>query len=163
MSRLFSEVDWVVVPSVWWENSPLVIQEAFLHQRPVICSNIGGMAEKVTDGVNGLHFRTGDPLNLAETIRRAVTTRGLWKKLVAGIPEVCRVEDEVDELSGLYSHLIDEKAIGTLAAPAVKLDDVGNGVNVMPNGIRFPIISNGDMGRSATLEALEPTALEASK
>ena len=42
-----SEIDWVVVPSRWWENSPLVIQEAFMHGRPVICSGIGGMAEKV--------------------------------------------------------------------------------------------------------------------
>ena len=53
-------------PSIWWENSPLVIQEAFQHGRPVICSDIGGMAEKVTDGVNGLHFRAGDPDSLAE-------------------------------------------------------------------------------------------------
>ena len=60
LPRLMAEVDWVVVPSLWWENSPLVIQEAFLHGRPVICSDIGGMAEKVTDGVNGLHFRAGD-------------------------------------------------------------------------------------------------------
>ena len=53
---LMREVDWVVVPSRWWENSPLVIQEAFMQRRPVICSGIGGMAEKVTHGVNGLHF-----------------------------------------------------------------------------------------------------------
>ena len=50
-----------VVPSLWWENSPLVIQEAFHFGRPVICSDIGGMAEKVTDGVNGLHFRPATP------------------------------------------------------------------------------------------------------
>ena len=55
-----AEIDWVVVPSIWWENSPLVIQEAFLHGRPVICSDIGGMAEKVRHGVDGLHFRVGD-------------------------------------------------------------------------------------------------------
>ena len=48
-----ARADYVVVPSIWWENSPLVIQEAFLHRRPVICSDIGGMAEKVTDGVEG--------------------------------------------------------------------------------------------------------------
>jgi glycosyltransferase involved in cell wall biosynthesis len=57
LPRLMAEVDWVVVPSIWWENSPLVIQEAYQHGRPVICSDIGGMAEKVTHGVNGLHFR----------------------------------------------------------------------------------------------------------
>ena len=48
LPRLMSEIDWVLVPSVWWENSPLVIQEAFQHGRPVICSDIGGMAEQVS-------------------------------------------------------------------------------------------------------------------
>jgi glycosyltransferase involved in cell wall biosynthesis len=61
LGSLMENVDWVIVPSRWWENSPLVIQEAFMHGRPVICSDIGGMAEKVTDGVDGLHFRAGDP------------------------------------------------------------------------------------------------------
>ncbi len=50
-------IDWMIMPSIWWENSPIVIQEAFFHGRPIICSNIGGMAEKIADGVNGLHFR----------------------------------------------------------------------------------------------------------
>src|SRR6185436_12596375 len=81
LPRLMAAVDWVVVPSIWWENSPLVIQEAFHHGRPVICSGIGGMAEKVTDGVNGLHFRRGDPASLAATIRRAATSPGLWETL----------------------------------------------------------------------------------
>ena len=76
LPRLMAEVDWVVVPSRWWENSPLVIQEAFLHERPVICSDIGGMAEKVTDGVNGLHFRAGDARSLARVLERAITTPG---------------------------------------------------------------------------------------
>ena len=47
--------NYVVVPSIWWENSPVVIQEAYAARRPVICSGIGGMAEKVIDGVTGLH------------------------------------------------------------------------------------------------------------
>ncbi|HEY3186735.1 MAG TPA: glycosyltransferase, partial [Solirubrobacteraceae bacterium] len=71
VTRLMADVDWVVVPSIWWENSPIVIQEALLHGRPVICSDIGGMAEKVTAGVNGLHFRVRDAASLARTIQHA--------------------------------------------------------------------------------------------
>jgi glycosyltransferase involved in cell wall biosynthesis len=78
-------VDWVVVPSIWWENAPLVIQEAHLHRRPVITSSIGGMAELVQDGVNGLHARPDDPLDLARVMRRAVEERGLWDRLVLQI------------------------------------------------------------------------------
>jgi glycosyltransferase involved in cell wall biosynthesis len=108
LPALLADIDWVVVPSIWWENSPLVIQEAFLHGRPVICSNIGGMAEKVTDGVNGLHFRVGDPTSLAETIHRAVATPGLWDQLQAGIGQVFPMDEHVANLSGIYRALLDQ-------------------------------------------------------
>jgi glycosyltransferase involved in cell wall biosynthesis len=60
----------VLVPSIWWENSPLVIQEALLNRRPVICSDIGGMAEKVRDGLDGFHFRAGSAHALAALLKR---------------------------------------------------------------------------------------------
>ena len=76
--------DWVVLPSIWWENSPVVIQEAFQHGRPVICSALGGLKEKVVDGRDGMHFRRGDANDLARVLEAAVTT-DLWETLVAGI------------------------------------------------------------------------------
>lgn len=106
---LMNNIDWVVVPSIWWENSPLVIQEAFQHGRPVICSDIGGMAEKVTDGVNGLHFRVGNPASLAQTIRRAVNSPGLWDRLRQGIPKVHRMDEHMAVLSDIYWSLINLK------------------------------------------------------
>lgn len=78
-------VDWVVVPSIWWENSPMVIQEAFVHGRPLLVSDIGGMAEKVRDGVDGLHVQAGNPLHWAERMAWACRTREEWSRLVAGI------------------------------------------------------------------------------
>ena len=72
-TALMGEVDYVVVPSVWWENAPLVIQEAFLSGRPVIASNIGGMQEKVQDGENGLHFEVGNSRDLAKKLELAIT------------------------------------------------------------------------------------------
>ena len=78
-------VQWVVVPSIWWENAPLVIQEAFQHRRPVIASGIGGMAEMVKDGVNGLHVQPDDPIDLARVMRRAIEEAGLHKQLMQGI------------------------------------------------------------------------------
>lgn len=106
LPALMAEVDWVIVPSVWWENSPLVIQEAFAAGRPVICSDIGGMAEKVTAGVDGLHFRAGDPAALADTIRTAVATPGLWKKLRAGIKPVHAMDSHLNTLTGWYRELL---------------------------------------------------------
>jgi glycosyltransferase involved in cell wall biosynthesis len=56
------------VPSVWWENSPVVIQEARRAGTPLIVSDIGGMAEKTEPGVDGLHFRRGSPVDLARAM-----------------------------------------------------------------------------------------------
>lgn len=57
---------WIIIPSVWWENSPVVIQEARAAGTPMIASDIGGMAEK-TEGW-GIQFRVADPAALASAI-----------------------------------------------------------------------------------------------
>lgn len=105
LRALIGAVDWVVVPSIWWENAPLVIQEAFLHRRPVICSDIGGMAEAVRDGQDGLHFRVGDPVDLARTMRRAIDEPGLWERLSGGIAPVPTMVDSAGEHLALYQSL----------------------------------------------------------
>lgn len=106
LPQLMADVDCVVVPSNWWENAPLVILEAFRHGRPVICSGIGGMAELVVDGVNGLHFRAGDPASLAAAMRRLIREEGLYRKLVAGIPDVPRLTKAAASHIKLYSELL---------------------------------------------------------
>jgi glycosyltransferase involved in cell wall biosynthesis len=106
LPRLMEQVDWVVVPSVWWENAPLVIQEAFAHRRPVICSDVGGMAERVTDDVDGLHVPVGDPRSLAAALRRAATEPGLWDRLHAGIGGVRTMDDHVAALTDLYDEVL---------------------------------------------------------
>jgi glycosyltransferase involved in cell wall biosynthesis len=106
LPELMADIDWVVVPSIWWENSPLVIQEAYLHRRPVICSNVGGMAEKVRDGLSGLHFQVRDPQSLARVMRRAAQTPGLWQQLCQGVPAVHDMKDHVANLTALYHRLL---------------------------------------------------------
>jgi glycosyltransferase involved in cell wall biosynthesis len=106
---LMADVDWVLVPSTWWENAPLAILEAFRNKRPVICSNIGGMAELVADGVNGLHFRAGDVASLARTMRRAVEEDGLWSRLASGIRPVPTLSDAAQRHMELYSALLERR------------------------------------------------------
>jgi glycosyltransferase involved in cell wall biosynthesis len=115
LPRLMESVDWVVVPSIWWENSPLVIQEAFLHGRPVICSDIGGMAEKVDDDVNGLHFRAGDPRSLAAVLRSAVADPRLAQRLRAGIRPIFDMEEHVANVTALYDELTARRAMEVAA------------------------------------------------
>lgn len=81
VGALMRQADWIVVPSVWWENAPLVVLEAQAAGRPVICSGVGGMAELVEDGVTGLHVPPGDSRSLAETMRVAAADPELWAHL----------------------------------------------------------------------------------
>ncbi len=75
VDELMQQVDLVVVPSIWWENSPVVIQEAIRNRRPIVCSDIGGMAEKVRNGLDGWHIPVNDPASLAAVLGRLATHR----------------------------------------------------------------------------------------
>jgi glycosyltransferase involved in cell wall biosynthesis len=114
LPKLMADLHWVVVPSIWWENSPLVIQEAFFHRRPIICSDVGGMAEKVRDGIDGIHFRVGDAFSLAKAIEAAVTNPKLWSRLRDGIREPYAMDAHVARLLDVYGALIDERRGATV-------------------------------------------------
>lgn len=83
LSEVYAEIDVLVVPSVWYENSPITIHEAFLTETPVLASDLGGMAEFVRDGVDGLRFRAGDAEDLARCMGRLVTEGGLLARLAS--------------------------------------------------------------------------------
>ncbi|MGQ9368806.1 glycosyltransferase family 4 protein [Azospirillum sp. ST 5-10] len=99
---LMGRVDWVVMPSVWWENAPLVIEEAFAHKRPVLCSGVGGMAERVADGAAGLHFAPGSAQDLAAVMARALDEPGLWDRLAAGVPPTVGIAEAARRHRILY-------------------------------------------------------------
>jgi GT2 family glycosyltransferase/glycosyltransferase involved in cell wall biosynthesis len=94
--------DVLVVPSIWPENSPLVIHEAFLAGRPVVASRIGGIPELVVDGRNGLLFEAGDVDGLRRALERLLAEPGLLDTLRAGIPGVRSIEDDVRTARELY-------------------------------------------------------------
>jgi glycosyltransferase involved in cell wall biosynthesis len=66
---LMSSIDLVLVPSIWWENSPLVIQEALTAGVSVLCSNIGGMVEKACSEDNVQSFPVGNASVLVSELR----------------------------------------------------------------------------------------------
>ncbi len=65
------DCDWVVIPSIWWENSPVVIQEAIHFGRPLIGSNIGGMKEKI-ENIAGITFEARSANALAQAMVKAI-------------------------------------------------------------------------------------------
>ena len=67
------------------------------------------MAEKVSDGVNGLHFRAGDAQSLATVMSHAATAPALWENLRVGITPVTSMEAHVDALDGLYRSILEDR------------------------------------------------------
>jgi len=76
-----ANVDWVVVPSIWWENSPMVIQEAFVYGRPLIASSIGGMIEKINNETFGLTFSPNNKKHLQTILEKSISEDSLWDRL----------------------------------------------------------------------------------
>ncbi len=106
LGNVLAQLDVLVTPSVWHENNPRVIQEAFAGKTPVIASDVGGIAEFVQHGVNGLLFERGNAADLAGQIRRIVTEPGLLERLQAGIPPVRTMDEEMDEIEQIYQRLV---------------------------------------------------------
>ncbi|QNA46477.1 glycosyltransferase [Lacibacter sediminis] len=77
---VFSKVDCIVVPSIWAENSPLVIHEAQACKIPVITADFGGMKEYVHHQVNGLLFEHRNTNSLAEQMKFAIENPHLLKE-----------------------------------------------------------------------------------
>jgi hypothetical protein len=104
IAAVHERIDALVVPSVWYENSPITIHEAFLLGTPVITSDIGGMAELVRDGVDGLHFKVGDPASLARTVVRLLDEPGLLERVSRGRGVKTMAED-AREMEARYRQL----------------------------------------------------------
>jgi glycosyltransferase involved in cell wall biosynthesis len=108
ISNILSEIDVLIVPSIWYENAPLTIQEAFMASIPVIASNMGGMKELVCEGKNGLMFRPGDSNDLAKKMQLIIDQPDLIGKLQKDTGSVMPIGTHVKKMRKLYSSLIQE-------------------------------------------------------
>ena len=118
MTSIFQDVDVLVVASTWIENAPFIIREAFAAGVPVVASNLGGMAEMVRDGVDGLLFPAGDAGALADVLRRMVADPALLDALRAGIVRPLSIEEDADSLRTIYRQLTGSRSRRSPAAAA---------------------------------------------
>lgn len=109
VADLMARVDAVLVPSIWWENSPLVIQEALAQGCPVICSDIGGMKEKVQPGRDGFHFRAGSAAALAELLTRLAADRSLLDSMRSTVTVPPTVRETAERTLACYGALLQKK------------------------------------------------------
>ena len=100
--------DLVAVPSLGLETGPLVVLEAFAAGTPVIGSNLGGIAELVADGLNGVLLPPGDATAWSRAIADLAGDRAKLERLRAGISPPRTMAAAVEDMGNLYRALLDE-------------------------------------------------------
>ena len=103
--QIYSQIDVLVVPSLWPENSPLVIHEAFMAGVPVVGARMGGIVDLITDQVNGLLYDASSPAALAAALRQLIDDPGRVTALAAAAPPVKTVQQDASEWDGVYERL----------------------------------------------------------
>jgi glycosyltransferase involved in cell wall biosynthesis len=110
VAGILHQTDVVVVPSLWYENSPITIMEALTTGTPVITTNIGGMPELVKHNVNGLLFAVGDVGDLARQLQRMLDEPSLVTGLAANAQPVRMIDDEMIQILSLYERVVGDYA-----------------------------------------------------
>jgi glycosyltransferase involved in cell wall biosynthesis len=109
IGEVLAGLDVLVVPSRWYENTPLVVYSAFAAGVPVVATDLGGLSEVVEHGKNGLLFKLDSADDLSDNLRRLLAEPDLLERLRAGTGPVKRLEDYVKELEELYTGLVERK------------------------------------------------------
>jgi glycosyltransferase involved in cell wall biosynthesis len=105
VGEVLADSDVMVVPSLWYENSPVVIQEARAAGVPVVASGHGALAEKVRHDVDGLLFPPGDVAALRQALWRLADEPDLLPRLRRNIPPAMDMDQHVQELEDIYRRL----------------------------------------------------------
>lgn len=105
ISDIFKEIDVLIFPSIWHENSPLVLHEAILSKTPVIASDIGGVKELI-NCYNGILFNVGDVKGLQEKMQYIIDKPENIERLKNDTPKVKSIKDNAKELEEIYSSIL---------------------------------------------------------
>ena len=101
----FQAADWLLIPSLWYENAPVVIIEAAAYGLGVIGSNIGAIPEFVTHEKTGLLFEAGNAESLASAIEKAVYDAQILPNLAENTQQIlatASIENMVENYESAY-------------------------------------------------------------
>lgn len=107
LRKVYENMDVLIFPSIWEENSPLVVRESLMTGTPVIASNLGGIPEIIEDKINGLLFDPDIKGDLAEKMTELICNRNLLRDLIRGAKEtmVVDIDKHAEEIVNLYANL----------------------------------------------------------
>ena len=103
IAKVFECIDVLVVPSLWYENTPLVIYSAQAARCPVVASDLPGLSAAIKHDENGLLFESGCSADLEKKLARLVTEQGLLQRLSANSRTPKSTEVHVDELLAVWN------------------------------------------------------------
>lgn len=103
ISRVFDELDVLIVPSTWPENTPLIVYSAQAARCPVVASNVPGIAEAIRPGVDGLLFEKGNHHDLALCLQRLISEPDLVEQLSANTVPPRSTSDYVNNLLRIWN------------------------------------------------------------
>ena len=86
--RVFQTATALLIPSLWYENAPVIIVKAAAYGIGVVGSRIGAIPEFIRHGETGLLFEPGDPAGLAAALRRIATEPALRLRFAGNAPRV---------------------------------------------------------------------------
>jgi glycosyltransferase involved in cell wall biosynthesis len=101
----YAGLDLLVVPSLWLENSPLVIHEAFMAGVPVVAARIGGIPDLVHDGRNGLLYDPEREPSLRALLADLIANPSRLRELAAAAPAVKSIEQDAREWDAVYAEV----------------------------------------------------------
>jgi glycosyltransferase involved in cell wall biosynthesis len=97
--------DLLVVPSLWYENAPMVILEAIAVHTPLLVSGLGGMPEMVVPGVSGFHFRPGDAAELATRLGELLRDPAPLARLFPAHERQRTFAHTLDDIEAIYAEV----------------------------------------------------------
>lgn len=95
-------LDVLVVPSLWYENTPLVIYSAQASGCPVVASELPGISGVIKNKINGLLFETGNTQALTSKLKQLLNNTELLQKLSENSKQPKSTRDYVEELLSLW-------------------------------------------------------------
>jgi len=113
LGDVLSTLDVVVVPSLWYENTPFAALEARMMGLPVVASDLGGIGESIADGEDGFLFPAGDSGALAAVLGRVLDDPARLRAM--GRAGGRTLSDNVADFIALYAELLSGR--GSRQAP----------------------------------------------
>jgi|GEM_PF-1641380 len=111
LPKLLKNIHLILIPSIWEETFCLTLTEAMSLGIPVLASNSGAIPERITDGVNGFLFQTGDSNDLVNKILTLEKNPSLIKNVRQNLESinVKPIEENAEDYKNLYYSILSKK------------------------------------------------------